>query len=71
METDSFIIHVDKCTSKCTSYNLDHFALPIKELYSHIMKSTGGHRLKVQGKGTIRWKIQDTNGSFAIGTKCN
>eukprot|EP00957_Ditylum_brightwellii_P104769 7985586-Ditylum_brightwellii.AAC.1 len=62
MDTDSFIIHVDNCASKCTSNNIDHFVMPTTELYGHTMKSTGGHWLKVQGKGTIHWTIQDDNG---------
>eukprot|EP00957_Ditylum_brightwellii_P171311 13041117-Ditylum_brightwellii.AAC.1 len=60
---DSFVIHVDNYASACISNDIKHFVLAIETLHGHYIQVTGGNHIKVHGKGTICWSIQDNSGT--------
>ncbi|KAI2496817.1 hypothetical protein MHU86_17696 [Fragilaria crotonensis] len=67
-DSDSVIIHVDNCASRCISNSLADFVKPPQKVIGRI-KGMGGDKVAVTGIGMIRWTIDDDMGtahSFVI-----
>ncbi|KAI2507113.1 hypothetical protein MHU86_7280 [Fragilaria crotonensis] len=61
-DSDSVIIHVDNCASRCISNSLADFVKPPQKVIGRI-KGMGGDKVAVTGVGTIRWTIDDDMGT--------
>ena len=61
-DSDSQVIGVDNHASRCMSNKRSDFITDIKPAKKYKVKGAGGN-LKVQGVGTIKWRIADDNGS--------
>ena len=60
-DTDSYTIGVDNHTSKCIINMITHFISALTPTPNTVLRGAGGN-LKVKGKGTVKWKIEDDDG---------
>ena len=59
--SDSVIIHVDNCASRCITNSLGDFVRPPQKVVGRV-KGMGGDKVAVSAIGTIRWTFDDDNG---------
>ena len=59
--SDSVVIHVDNCASRCITNDRTDFIKTPKQVVGRV-KGMGSNNVSVQGIGTIKWVIDDDNG---------
>ena len=67
-DSDSVIIHVDNCASRCITNALSDFVKAPQQVVGRV-KGMGGDKVAVRAVGTIRWTVDDDDGvphSFVI-----
>ena len=66
-DSDSFIIGIDNHASRTMTNNIDHFIGPLTpEPHARVNGIASG--LKVEGSGTVSWKLEDDNGQAHVMT---
>ena len=53
-DSDSYVIHVDNCASRCITHSLSDFVRPPQKVVERV-KGMGGDKVAVSAVGTIRW----------------
>jgi hypothetical protein len=67
-DSDSVVIHVDNCASRCITNALSDFVGDPQQVVGRV-KGMGGDKVAVQAVGTIKWNVEDDDGishSFMI-----
>ena len=60
-DSDSVILHVDNCASRCITHSIDDFVTAPQKVIGRV-KGMGGDKVAVSAIGTIRWTFDDDNG---------
>ena len=60
-DSDSVIIHVDNCASRCITNSMADFVKPPQKVIGRV-KGMGGDKVAVAAVGTIRWTFDDDDG---------
>ena len=60
-DSDSVVLHVDNCSSRCLTNNISDIDKPPVMVRGNV-KGLGGQRVAVKGVGTISWTFDDDNG---------
>ena len=60
-DSDSYVIHVDNCASRCITHSLSDFVRPPQKVVGRV-KGMGGDKVAVSAVGTIRWTFDDDDG---------
>ena len=60
-DSDSVVIHVDNCASRCITNSLTDFVRPPQKVIGRV-KGMGGDKVAVAAVGTIRWTFDDDDG---------
>ena len=61
-DSDSFVIHVDNCASRCITNSISDFIRPPQKVIGRV-KGMGGDKIAVTAVGTIRWRVDDEDGT--------
>lgn len=67
-DSDSVVLHVDNCASRCITNDLTDFVKPPRQVVGRV-KGMGSDKVAVHAVGTIRWSVDDDEGmahSFLI-----
>ena len=61
-DTDSVLIHIDNCASRCITNSIHDFIRPPQKVIGRV-KGMGGDKVAVTAVGTIRWRVEDDDGT--------
>ena len=59
--TDSYVIHVNNCASRCITHSLSDFVRPPQKVVRRV-KEMGGNKVAVSAVEIIRWTFDDDEG---------
>ena len=61
-DSDSYTLHVDNCASRCITHSIEDFISPPQKVIGRV-KGMGGNNVAVAAVGTLKWTIDDDNGT--------
>jgi hypothetical protein len=61
-DSDSVVIHIDNCASRCITNSLTDFVKPPQKVIGRVKGMGGSNKVAVAAVGTIRWTFDDDDG---------
>ena len=61
-DSNSVVIHVDDCATRCITNSISDFIRPLQKVIGRV-KGMGGDKIAVTAVGTIRWRVDDEDGT--------